>query len=279
MPTPPECQPIADAIANLNAQEQAQRNLIQSLAGIDKWKAIEALGTIRQSIFAQQLLLTRCIKDHAADFSTQVIVYDVSGTGGSNRIARLWRLTAAGQALKQTTTVQSGTATLNGVSGSDRQSFGITIEEVDHPTVCGPDFRSVLLPSVQDPQHIDPATRIEIVIFDPITLSADLLNQAVPPLPIQLSSCAAGPLGTVNILVTSLNLVVDSRGIVLTAAGTATSGLINSTFTFVNAFHIVPTFKMAPSLLVDILSGVPPVISMSGLVGNCRTSHHCYRRG
>src|ERR1051325_9825835 len=112
MAAPPECQPIADAIANLNAQEQAQRNLIQSLAGIDKWKAIEALGTIRQSISAQQLLLTQCIKDHAADFSTHVIVYDVSGTGGSNRIARLWELTVARQALKQTTTVQAGTATL-----------------------------------------------------------------------------------------------------------------------------------------------------------------------
>src|SRR5262249_3083076 len=144
-------------------------------------------------------LLTQCIKDHAADFSTQVIVYDVPGTSGPNRIARLWQLTTAGQAIKQTTTVQAGTATLNGVSGNNRHSFGITIEEVDHPTVCGPDFRSTLLPAVEDPQLIDPATRIEIVIFDPITLNADLLNQAAPPLPIQLS-CAAGPLGTVNVL-------------------------------------------------------------------------------
>jgi len=110
MPTPPECQPIADALANLSAQEQAQRDLIQTLTGIDKWKAIEALGTIRQNISEQQLLLAQCIKDHAADFSTQVVVYDVSGTGGPNRIARLWQLTSAGQAVKQTTTVQAGTA-------------------------------------------------------------------------------------------------------------------------------------------------------------------------
>src|SRR5207249_3219957 len=99
------------------------------------------------------------------------------------------------------------------------------------PTVCGPDFRSVLLPGVDDPQRFDPTTQIEIVIFDSITLSTDSLNQAAPPLPIQLS-CAAGPLGTVNILVNSLNLVVDNGGIVITAAGTATSGFTHSTFTF-----------------------------------------------
>jgi hypothetical protein len=47
MPTPPECQPIADGIADLAVQEQKQRDALPGLSGVDKWKAMETLGTLR----------------------------------------------------------------------------------------------------------------------------------------------------------------------------------------------------------------------------------------
>ena len=40
--------------------------------------------------------------------STTVVVIDVPGTSGPNRIARLWHLSQSGQSVKQTATVQGG---------------------------------------------------------------------------------------------------------------------------------------------------------------------------
>jgi hypothetical protein len=70
MQNSPECQPIADQISTLNAQEQAKRDSLAALAGVDKWKAMQELGTLRQQIAEQQVLLEDCEKQHAADLTT-----------------------------------------------------------------------------------------------------------------------------------------------------------------------------------------------------------------
>jgi hypothetical protein len=265
MPNPPECQPIADAIASLSAQEENQLAALPGLSGVAKWKAMEALGTVRQQIAQQQALLADCIKSHPAGLTTQVSITDLTGNSGPNRIARMWQLTAAGQAVKHTATVQNGAATFAMPAGS-RQSFGITIEETDHPAVNGPDFRSGPLPATVDPNAIDPASHIEIVILDSIVITADTLKQAAPPLPLQLSF-PVGPAVTVGIIVSDLQFTVNDGEISLTATGTATAAGTNSPFTFSNTFHLVPSFGMAPSGLVEILSGVPPSLTVSGLMG------------
>jgi hypothetical protein len=266
MPHPPECQPIADLIATLSVQEKAKRDLLQTLSGVDKWKGMQELGTLRAQIAEQQVLLAECDKQHAADLTTEIEVIDLSGTSGTHRIARVWQLTAAGQAVKQTATVQDGLVTLAGILGTARQSFGITIEEADHPTVNGPDFRSGPLPTTMDPEAEDPARRIEIVILDPMVITGDELSQAAPPLPIQLSF-PVGPLGTIDIAVNTLQFVINKGDVSLSASGTASAAGATSPFTFTNTFHVVPSFSMAPSVLLEILSGVPPTLSVSGLIG------------
>jgi hypothetical protein len=271
MPVPPECQPIADAIANLTAQEQTQLGALPGLVGIDKWKGMEQLGVLRQQIADQQASLNQCLKDHAADLTTQIVVFDLPGNSGPNRIARLWQL-ASGQVVKQTATVQAGEVTLLGVLGSTRQSFGITIEETDHPTVNGPDFRSGPLPAGPNVGDApDPATRIEIVILDPIVITSDSLSAAAPPLPIQLSFPAGG-VGSVSITVNMLQILMRNGAVSLSASGTASLGggfpLFSTTpFTFTNTLHVAPTFNMSPSVVVEALAGTIPVLSMPGLVG------------
>lgn len=272
MPIPPECQPIADAIANLSAQEQAQLDALPALVGVDKWKGMEQLGALRQQIADQRAVLAQCLKDHAADLTTQVVVFDLPGNSGPNRIARVWQLASAGEVVKQTATVQAGQVVLTGVLGSARQSFGITIEEVDHPTVNGPDFRSGPLPAVLAAADApDPAARIEIVILDPILITSDSLAEAAPPLPIQFSFPAGG-VGTVSISVNALELLMKNGAVSLSASGTASlSGLLPSLsttpFMFANTIHIAPTFSMSPSAIVEALSGTIPVLTMPGLVG------------
>ena len=53
MPNSPECQPIADAMAALVAQEQARLAALAALDGVAKWQAMLDLGTIRQQIAEQ----------------------------------------------------------------------------------------------------------------------------------------------------------------------------------------------------------------------------------
>ncbi len=275
MPTPPECQPIADAIAGLSAQEQTQREALPGLTGIAKWKAMETLGSLRQQIADQQTLLDECLKSHAGELTTQIVVIDLPGNSGPNRIARVWQLASSGQAVKQTVTVQNNQATFQGIDGIARQTFGITIEETDHPTVNGPDFRSGPLPvvGVNSP---DPFRQIEIVILDPIVLTGDSLRQAAPALPIPMSF-PAGPVGTISLSVNDLQVVVSNGEVSLSASGTAaTAGSSmwtllpgqTSPFTFALRLHFVPTFSMTPNVMLEVLPETIPVISVPGLVGS-----------
>jgi hypothetical protein len=268
---PPECQPIADQISSLVAQEEAARAALAGLSGVDKWKKMLDLGTIRQQIADQQASLIECEKQHAADLTTEVVIFDLPGDSGPNRIGRVWQLTSDGQAVKQTVTIQNGSANFIGIVGSARQSFGITIESTDHPTANGPDFRSGPLPVALAPNNPDPVSRIEIVILDPIKITADSLNQAAPALPIQLTF-PAGPVGNIHVSVTNLSVVMSSGNISLTATGTA-SGLsfpftTSSPLAYTSTLHIAPTFDMAPSVIVEALTGTTPVLSIPGLIGD-----------
>ena len=271
MPEPPECQPIVDQIANLTAQEQVTRDSLAALSGVDKWKTMLDLGTIRQQIADQQALLIECEKQHAADLTTEVVVFDLPGNGGPNRIGRVWQLTSDGQALKQTVTIQNGSASFTGIVGSQRQSFGITIESMDHPTVNGPDFRSGPLPAALPLNAPDPASRIEIVILNPIAITSDSLNQAAPALPFQLTF-PAGPLGNIQVSITDLRVAMSSGNISLTAKGTASGASFpfanSSPLTYTSTVHIAPTFTMTPSVIVEALTGTTPVLSIPGLVGD-----------
>jgi hypothetical protein len=239
MSHPSECQHIVDKIATLRAEEKDKLDLIQRLSGVDKWKAMEDLGTLRAQIAEQQVLLAECDKQHADDLKTQIDVIDLSCNSGNQRIGRVWQLTAAGQAVNQTATVQDGSVTFAGILGTARQSFGITVEQVDRPTVNGPDFRSGPLPTIVDPEAGDPAKRIEIVILNPIVVTGETLSQAAPPLPIQ-SSFPAGAVGTIDIAVNTLQFMISKGDVSLSASGTASAAGTTSPFTFANRFHIVP---------------------------------------
>ena len=270
MPVPPQCQPIADLIANLSGQEQDARDAIPNLGGADRWKKMLDLGKLRQQLTEQETLLSQCQKQNAADVQTAIVVFDLPGGTSQRRIARVWKVTQDGQAVKQTVTVQDNAVTLNEILGTDRQSFGITVEGTDDTTVNGPDFRSGPLPTAPAGDQPDPTARIELVILPSITILASSLSQAAPPLPIQLSF-SFGAIGNISISVTSLDVVIDSGDVSFTASGTASSALpspVSSPFTFKNSLHIAPAFSMTPSVIVDVLTGSAPTLTMPGLIGS-----------
>lgn len=65
-----------------------------------------------------------------------------------------------------------------------------------------------------------------------------------------------------------LEVSVTNGDISLSANGTVTAAGMTSTFIFSTAFHLVPTFTMAPSLLIEALAGLPPTLSVPGLLGS-----------
>lgn len=266
MATPPECQPLANQVGNLIAQEQTQFAALAGLTDAAKWKALEDLGTLRQQIADQQAQLTACLKQYGNDLATTVVVTDVRAVNAGNRIGRVWQLTSTGQAVSQTSSVDSGTVSFSGALNSVRDSIGITIEQIDRSTVNGPDFRSGPLPSPLTPNDPDPVERIEIVILDPMEITAETLTQVVPALPIQLAF-PAGVAGTIGVSIATLNFVVQDGNVTLSAGGTASAAGATSQFTFGCTVHIAPTFSMAPSFAVDVLSGQTPTLTMSGIVG------------
>jgi hypothetical protein len=261
-----DCNPLADAVASLSAAEKAKRDELATLTDVSKWKAMQELGSIRQELSAQQTLLDECEKSHVDDFNMEIVLFDVPGNSNGNRIARLWQLTSNGPALKQTAIVQSGIATFRNFPGQTRQSFGISIEEIDHPTVCGPDFRSGPLPPLPLTTMQDSISRAEVVILDPIFINQDSLTEAVPPLPIQLSP-SLGPAGTATISVTQLQFAVDNTTVSVSAGGTISAIGMTSPFTFSGGLHISPSFSMSPSEIFTIATANPPVLVMPGIVG------------
>jgi len=265
VPNSPECQKIADAVDALVVQEKAKRDAIAALTGIDKWKAMQELGAIRQQLADQQAILSECEKQHASDLATEIVVLDVPNVSGPNRVARMWQLTSGGQTVKQTATVQNGIATFSAIPVNARQSFGLTIEETDHPKVSGPDFRSGPLPPATDSPQSDAVTRIEIVILDPIVITTDALSPAVPPLPIPLSY-PGGLFGSISLSVTGLGFFINNGALSISAIGTAAGVTISSPFNFSAIFHVAPTFGMAPSTIVEI-SGAVPTLTMPSVAG------------
>ena len=265
MPPSPECKSLADTVADLASQEEAKLTAIASLTDVAKWTAMEELGTLRQQRAEQQALLDACEKQHLDDLSITVAVTDLPKTSNDNRIVRVWQLTPAGQSVKQTIAVRSGVATVSAIPGA-RQSVGITVEEVDHPNVCGPDFRSGPLPPPPTASSTDPASRVEIVILDPITITAESLAQAAPALPIHLSY-PGGSLGTIGITVSALEFSIANGALSLGANGTASAVGMTSPFSFSRTLHLAPTFGMARSTVLDATSGDTANLSMPGIVG------------
>lgn len=270
MPYAPQCQPIADQVSALTVQEKAQLAAIDPLEGAARWKAIEDLGTLRQQIADQQSVLDACQKQHGLDLTAEIVVFDLTGDAGANRIGRLWQLTAGGQAVKQTNSIQADNlVSFPGILGANRQAFGITIEGVDKTTVNGPDFRSGPLPASAGAavNEIDPVGRIEIVILSPMTISTDTLKQALPPLPLQ-QSIPVEAAGNVGIAITALDFVIDNGTVSLTASGTASALSATSPFTFSAAVHIAPVFTMTPSTIFDVSMVGVPTLTMSGFAGS-----------
>lgn len=261
----PECQPIADALAALQAQEQVKLGDVPGLAGVDRWRAIQDLGVIRQQIAEQQAKLDVCQAQHVGDLPIEVVVFDLPGDSGPNRIARLWRMTPPEQSVKQTASVTAGATAVTIPTGDDRQRFGLTIEETDHPTVNGPDFRSGPLPG-QAINAADPAGRIEIVILDPFSFEVELVSRAAPPLPLTLSLTAA-PIGAIQIQVSRLDWSAVGGMLLVTVTGTTTAPFMSSPFTLQANFHIAPSFAMTPSLALEVALVAPPRLDMTGMIG------------
>jgi hypothetical protein len=128
------------------------------------------------------------------------------------------------------------------------------------------------LPIPPEVDRLDPAERIELVILDPIVISAESLRESLPTLPIQLSF-PINPIGTIEVSVATLQVGVKNGTVSLSATGTASTSVLapfiprTSSFEFSQPIHIAPAFSMAPNAILEASPQGAPSLSLPNLVG------------
>jgi hypothetical protein len=80
-PVPPACQPLADDVAALEAQELQLRAQAASLTGAAAWTALAALGQVRLRLDESRANLAECIRQNSAALQATLVVIDVGPAG------------------------------------------------------------------------------------------------------------------------------------------------------------------------------------------------------
>jgi hypothetical protein len=259
-PVPPACQPIADSVAALDAQEQQLRAGLASLVGAPAWSALAQLGRVRQQLTDGRVALAECVRQNSAALQATLAVIDVDpGAAVPARIAGLWELTppGGGGAIQREVSTVSGDSFA--FTGPLPTAFGLTVTTVAAPTVFGPDFRSAALSAASLPT--DGPLRVEVVVGPTVRLEqSDLARVAAAFTPTTSPLLGgSGPLATnAKLDVRQIDATLSDSGIVarafgqvaIRALGIAESGIFEANATV----RAVPTNLPAVADLVDVVT-------------------------
>jgi hypothetical protein len=221
MPLNPQCQPIANAIAGLEAQRAAVQAGLAALTPIDRWKALAQIGDLRRQITDQQAQLDECQRLHQASYEADVLILDTSNAAPGSRTARLWSMDGVPTELESAPLVGGAFQFATHPTGAP---IGITIEETGNPAVQGVDFRSGALEELPRKAPNDPSGRVEIVVGPTLTFTAEELTAWLEKVavPLHTSNDIPAPLvGTVDVTVSNLSVDLFPGVIDIIALGTA----------------------------------------------------------
>jgi hypothetical protein len=253
-PVPPACQPLADEVTALEAQEQQLRAQLPTLVGAAAWTALARLGQIRQQLDAARVALAECVRQNSAALQATLAVIDVEPASAVPvRIATLWEMTPDGGAVQRE--VSNVTGDSFAFTGPLPASFGLTVGTAGDPTLNGPDFRSVALSAASLPT--DGPLGIEVVLGPTVRLEqSDLARLAATFTP---TTSQIGGLGlqadlsvqTVDATLSDSGIVVRASGqVVVTTVWIPESGVFSASATL----RAVPTTVPGVTDLVDIVT-------------------------
>ena len=266
MPVPQACQPIADQITALEAQEQQLRAQLPALVGARAWTALAKLGQLRQQLEQAHAALDECVRANSAALQATLGVIDVGPAGPAPaRIATLWEVAPAGSTQRETATITGDAFSFTGPLPA---TFGLTVSTTGDPTILGPDFRSASLTAASLPA--DGAVRVEFVLGPLVRFEqADLARLAAvfTPTPSHVSAGAVDA----DLSVTAVEATLTDGGIVARASGQVeirALGMVDrGPFSASGTLRVVPTAAPGVLDLVDLVTVADIQVQLPGIVG------------
>jgi hypothetical protein len=169
-PVPQQCQPLADRVTELEAEDQRLRAELGTLHGADAWQALATLGELRGRLARARQERDRCIETHAAAIRANLVLMDLAEDSGSpGRTAQLWEISEQSATLLEASAVQDGTFAFKGPLPA---AFGLSVTTNGVAQVIGPDFRSLALTAADVPAA---GARVEVVLVPKVRLDAAVL--------------------------------------------------------------------------------------------------------
>jgi hypothetical protein len=278
MTVPPECQPIADKIVDLEAEKRSLQEDLPGLTGGEKWSTLQDIAAINTKISDERRALDQCVLAHSPGYETEVVVFDLTGNSVPPYVGHLWQLAPPSpQTLRETRTVQGGRiAFVNGASfpGS---SIGVSIHDNLGSIFPGALFRSGPLGALPPGSPTDPAGLIEIgVPATPPPILSATITAGLPALPMTVG--VSGSFGMTSLTIATLTITLGTGSVTLAVGATTTLALgfflgsITFPFVYTLTFAIVPSLNMndvteicvvapsGPGTLTTPLGGLPALL-------------------
>lgn len=264
---PPACQPLADEVSALEAQEQQLRAQIPTLVGAAAWTALARLGQIRQQLDAARVALANCVRQSSGALQATLTVIDVGPASVvSVRIASLWEMTPDSGAIQRE--VSNVTGDSFAFTGPLPASFGLTVGTAGDPTLNGPDFRSGVLSAASLPT--DGPLRIEVVLGPTVRIEQSGLAglaSAFTPTTSQFGGFglqADLSVRTVDATLSAAGIMARASGqVMVTTLGIPESGVFSASATL----RVVPTTVPGIPDPVDLVAVSDLQVQLPGFAG------------
>lgn len=266
-PVPQACQPLADAVTALEAQEQQLRAQIPSLIGAAAWAALAQLGQIRLQLDQGRAALNECIRQNSAALQATVVVIDLGPAGATPaRVANLWEITPAATSQRETSSVNGDAFSFDGPLPT---TFGLTVATTGDPTILGPDFRSGALTAASLPAQ--GAVRVEFVLGPVVRFEQSDVARLAAAFTPMTSHIGAGA-AEADLSITAIEATLTNGGIIARASGQveirALIGVVGSgPFSASATLRLVPMAVPGGADLVDLVTVSEVQVQAPGIAG------------
>jgi hypothetical protein len=208
---PAACQPLADELATLQAQDQSLAALAETLVGPAAWQTLAELGRVRAQEAAKRRELDICVAANTAALAGNLTVIDVRPSPPPEiRNVVLWDVDHPDRAVPANMT---GPMFGFQVPGALPENKAVTVQSVaprGAPVGPGFDFRTGPLPANRK------NLPIEIMLLPDVTFDEATINTWASTVQFPVQPMSAGVGGTVNVGPTTFTVSLENGSFVVT---------------------------------------------------------------
>ncbi|MFC7726030.1 hypothetical protein ACFQW6_13000 [Nocardioides sp. GCM10028917] len=275
MPDPPAaCQPLADELATLHAQDQSLAALAETLVGPAAWQSLAELGRVRAQKAAKQRELDGCVAANTATLTGTLTVIDVRLSPPHEiRNIVLWDVDHPNHSVPA-----NMTGPMFGFKppGALPENKAVTVQSIapnGAAVGAGFDFRTGPLPAIRNSLPIE-IMLLPDVNFDEATINAWAFTVQLPAQPMSTGVGGAVNVGptTFTVSLATGNLVVTVHSVLAGIGGGGGVPLVSATPHPVSAtlpVTVLPNMNPVgdPAAPVTVKVGDPTSSQDGGLFG------------